>query len=358
VFFLCQNGIIRIRAREISRKEGTHLPARYIINGVTVGGYDMRTKICGSCKEDKPFDEFHNSKSKHDGKVTKCKYCVRKYNFEKRHGKGCYVPEEPKITRLEKIIINDIEKVAKKCSKCKSVKTLDEFTSNKNGLGGRKSVCRSCECKRQKTPEFKNKRKLWYHENRDRERQRRRKYVKDNLDKVLATNKRWNEENRDLVKKINKKSYLKNRDRRLAYIKEYNKIPEVVEKRYAYKRTEKGRESTRRYNHSREANKKGLLNTLSANDWKNAKLHFANSCCYCGNDESEKLTQDHFFPLSKGGEYTSKNIIPACGSCNFSKNNKDFFDWYPKQPFYSKQRERKILKYLDIKDNEQQIALF
>jgi hypothetical protein len=51
------------------------------------------------------------------------------------------------------------------------------------------------------------------------------------------------------------------------------------------------------------------------------------------------------------------NIIPSCMKCNISKNNSDFFIWYPKQPSYSKSREKKILKYLGYKDKIQQLSL-
>jgi 5-methylcytosine-specific restriction endonuclease McrA len=84
---------------------------------------------------------------------------------------------------------------------------------------------------------------------------------------------------------------------------------------------------------------------------------FDNKCAYCGKEKP--LAQDHFVPLSKGGEYTNNNIICSCKSCNSSKSDKDFFEWYPEQLFYSKEREAKILKYLnyDKKTQTQQLAL-
>jgi hypothetical protein len=80
-------------------------------------------------------------------------------------------------------------------------------------------------------------------------------------------------------------------------------------------------------------------------------------CKQCGKEE--KLTQDHFKALSNNGEYTKNNIIPACINCNSSKNDADFFAWYPKQSFYSKKQELKILKYLnyDPKTKYQQLAI-
>lgn len=39
------------------------------------------------------------------------------------------------------------------------------------------------------------------------------------------------------------------------------------------------------------------------------------------------MTMDHFFPLSRGGRHDVSNVVPACGPCNFSKNDSDPFEW-------------------------------
>ena len=101
--------------------------------------------------------------------------------------------------------------------------------------------------------------------------------------------------------------------------------------------------------------KRQLAATLTLNQWEDIKNYFNNKCAYCG--ENTKLTQDHFTPISKGGEYTHNNIIPACGSCNSSKRNREFIEWYPKQKFYSKKREKAILKFLNYKGEVQQLAI-
>ena len=55
---------------------------------------------------------------------------------------------------------------------------------------------------------------------------------------------------------------------------------------------------------------------------------------------------DHVVPVSKGGSTSADNIIPACQSCNSSKNNKDIIEWYTAQPFYNKNRLDNIIKYI------------
>jgi hypothetical protein len=37
--------------------------------------------------------------------------------------------------------------------------------------------------------------------------------------------------------------------------------------------------------------------------------------------------------------------------------NKDNKEWYPMQSFYIQSRENKILKYLNYKDNQQQLSI-
>ena len=87
---------------------------------------------------------------------------------------------------------------------------------------------------------------------------------------------------------------------------------------------------------------------LTDDEWVQTVTYFDGCCAYCGS--AAKLTYDHFIPFSKGGPFTQSNIIPACGSCNSSKNDNDFEEWYIKQPFYSEDRRRAILDYINEAD--------
>jgi len=103
--------------------------------------------------------------------------------------------------------------------------------------------------------------------------------------------------------------------------------------------------------------KKNLVAKFYKKDWKEALEYFDNKCAYCGSEKGT-LEMDHFIPLSKGGEFTKNNVIPSCKTCNCSKNNKYFKEWYHKQEFYSEEREKKICKYLNIKGKRQQLRMF
>lgn len=132
-------------------------------------------------------------------------------------------------------------------------------------------------------------------------------------------------------------------------IKQYNK---QYNKQYHKDNPEKFRLKEQR----RMALKQGLPNTFTIKQWKSVKEYFNNKCAYCGEDKP--LTQDHHIALSKGGEYTHNNIIPACKSCNSSKRDKDFFKWYPTQKQHNKERESKILTHLGYTtEDTQQLSI-
>lgn len=121
----------------------------------------------------------------------------------------------------------------------------------------------------------------------------------------------------------------------------------------------------RKFNQDRRARLRGLEFTLSQEDWRRVMKRFNNSCAYCGLGEEQhmeeyeqQLHQEHFIPLSKGGEYTHNNIIPSCIICNTCKHNKDFFEWYPGYEHYNQERESDVLKFLGYTKGKQQLALF
>ncbi len=49
-------------------------------------------------------------------------------------------------------------------------------------------------------------------------------------------------------------------------------------------------------------------------------------CAYCGRDLTgappREVTLDHYKPRVRGGSHRSRNLITACASCNFSRQNR------------------------------------
>ena len=58
--------------------------------------------------------------------------------------------------------------------------------------------------------------------------------------------------------------------------------------------------------------------TLSLAEWELLVKAWGYSCAYC--EESNPLTIEHVIPISKGGEHTLDNVVPACLKCNLRKN--------------------------------------
>ena len=68
-----------------------------------------------------------------------------------------------------------------------------------------------------------------------------------------------------------------------------------------------------------------LINAIGSytiEEWRERVLQFDNRCAYCGK-KSNRLTPDHYIPLSKGGTNFIDNIIPSCLNCNQTKWSSD-----------------------------------
>lgn len=126
-----------------------------------------------------------------------------------------------------------------------------------------------------------------------------------------------------------KKAYMKewqrkNKEKHSEYIKEWKKNnPDKVKKLYEYKQNWRKEHPEREKNHqqSRKARLLGaMVNDFTSEQWVELLIEFDSRCAYC-EIRSSNLTQDHIIPLSRGGNHTKANIVPACGHCNCRKND-------------------------------------
>lgn len=282
-----------------------------------INGEVVYSKQCTGCGEIKELRDFHKSDNGLGGRISRCKMCkskfVKKYNktdaiknkvFElggKRvkvcracqvakevsefypHGtnyvskcKPCYKLAKRKGTGPKPIkVVNLDGRNSKECRSCGTVKSLEEFSINSNGkgIGGRKARCKEC------MREFWKERRL---EHRDSNNLRTRKWRLANPEKQAASKKRW---------RLN------------------NKHREKV------------------YQNNRKTKKLSLRNDLTHEQWQDVLSHFNQACALSceGND----VTMDHFIPISigKGGTYVG-NVYPLSATLNFSKHNRNPFEWY------------------------------
>lgn len=72
--------------------------------------------------------------------------------------------------------------------------------------------------------------------------------------------------------------------------------------------------------------KKANISIIYTTQQLKDRFSIFNDCCvYCL--KSEFITIDHFIPISKGGADALYNLVPACRSCNSSKNASDPIEW-------------------------------
>jgi 5-methylcytosine-specific restriction endonuclease McrA len=82
---------------------------------------------------------------------------------------------------------------------------------------------------------------------------------------------------------------------------------------------EKMREYFRSAAATRRAHKKAVKCTLTRTAWHEILEVFDHRCAYCLRPCVE-LQQEHVWPLSRGGEHTEENVVPACQPCNSKKS--------------------------------------
>lgn len=163
-----------------------------------------------------------------------------------------------KITvRLAPVVRCPLVRVSglKQCTTCWCVKSLADFPINGRRTDGRDSNCKAC--------------------------------------KAIQV-KRWTQQNADRLA-------ARARER-------YKSRPDVREKSHARSKLAK---------YKRKATLKTAVANFTAEQWRLIKAAYNHRCAYCG--ERKPLTQDHVLPISKGGQHTASNIVPACRSCNSSK---------------------------------------
>jgi 5-methylcytosine-specific restriction endonuclease McrA len=154
---------------------------------------------------------------------------------------------------------------------------------------GNRKYC-SIFCRNQR--DYKEYRKNWQIENKDKMVGYNRKYRQSHKEKVNAYKRYWN------GTPNGKKSHLE------------------TNKRWRKKYPEKKRHQWM----MDYARKKKIEGTFSLSQWEDLKKKFDNRCAICG--EYKLLTIDHIIPVTKNGTNYIWNIQPLCRECNSRKNNR------------------------------------
>jgi hypothetical protein len=92
----------------------------------------------------------------------------------------------------------------------------------------------------------------------------------------------------------------------------------------------KYREKTLAYQKKRKLHLVEIPGSHTRKAWESLLDAYKGKCAYCGKQMTkeagpDQITRDHVDPISKGGTDDITNILPACRSCNSSKNNRPGF---------------------------------
>lgn len=224
----------------------------------------------------------------------------------------------------------------KTCTKCGEFKPFSEFHKKKSMKDGYRSACKMCTNAQNTAYRISNRDKCiessrkYKEKNREKIRKSAEKYRKENREACLERIKTWQRRNAHYLIEYRRKYYEENKEK-------------IREKQKEYEANNREKKVIREQR--RIARKKSLPQTFTDVEWAECLRFFDNKCCYCG--MGGEMQQEHFIPVSKGGGYEVTNILPACPSCNASKNNKEYSEWYVSHPAYSAERHRRILEYFE-----------
>jgi 5-methylcytosine-specific restriction endonuclease McrA len=182
-------------------------------------------------------------------------------------------------------------KDTKQCKECKRIAALDRYYRNKD-----KRI---------------QKARVWKEQNRERMEKTARLYKEKHKGAISRQKRIHRLAHKKEITKYNQEYYRKNVERERERQKKYCKEnPEIF------------RECTRR----RRARKRGIkIVNLTGIQWKEIKEYFDGRCAYCFKKCDQ--TQDHLIAISSGGNHTKYNVVPACISCNSSKGKKNLREW-------------------------------
>ena len=234
--------------------------------------HTIATKICTKCKNGLPettayFRKHHGG---HHGLSSQCKWCEAK---AARLWSATHKSERNARRRAFYAIhyakpIKSLSITTKVCTKCyqEFPATTAFFIKRIDGYLGLQSICKKCKS---------IYRHAYFQQNTIKIQTSRHAYLEREKDHVAASRRRYRQEH-----------------------------PEI------------DRSSQQR---RRSCKNGATVNDFTHAQWVVMQEHYEHRCVYCGKRRRGKLTQDHITPISKGGNHTVSNIVPACQSCNSKK---------------------------------------
>ena len=187
------------------------------------------------------------------------------------------------------------------CTSCSIDKPWDDFYKDPSKPSGYSTQCKACKCA--KVAEYRQK---------NPEKVRAAKLAWKKTPQGKKTDKEWRDRNNERLNERNRENYALNKDHKKEVADAWRqRNPEKEKARYTRANVKK-----------RQRIDAMSVHDLTAEQWHEILVTYKFRCIYCG-QKSKNLEQDHLTPLSKGGNHTAQNIVPACRSCNAKKNDKN-----------------------------------
>ncbi len=222
---------------------------------------------------------------------------------------------------------------SKRCNKCgdELPATTEYWHKNKLTKDGLCHTCKACAIARARKwgidhrdrQHTRNQR--YYVEHKEEIKQQTRDYVQNHADEVKAYHADYHQRHKDKHNTKQREHRLNNRaayDKRVRdWVMAHPDRRKAIANRYA--KTPKGRVTHVR----RRARVRSLPDTFTAQEWQMCLRYWRNRCAYCG--EQKPLSADHFIPLASPDcpGTIAENMLPACKSCNSSKQHRDPVEW-------------------------------
>lgn len=149
---------------------------------------------------------------------------------------------------------------------------------------------------------------------------------------------RWAQDNPEKAKAVARANYLRYAERHPDHLKisqaRHRKTEKYRQNQKRYRQTPQAKAYHREHQRMRRRLLKGIVSesnrgvrrrgttqVLTVSQWQEVLEYFGHRCAYC-NGAPERLEIDHIIPVTRGGQHTPDNVVPACRSCNARKGNR------------------------------------
>lgn len=141
-----------------------------------------------------------------------------------------------------------------------------------------------------------------------------------NLEKRRISNKRWEENNKEKALASRRRWNKKSKEYFREYATQNRDAVNAAKRKWELANPEAVKASKRV---SQKLRKRRMVGKITPEQWRQILDFYNHRCGQCGKNESEeRLTLDHYVPISKRGSNFWDNVWPLCLTCNIHKNDK------------------------------------